>query len=81
MSDDRDCHIGELDLVLAVLRGNEGFRPRRCSGIAAHSTQVTLSRPGQAIDVYTQLCDDHDRQAHDIPGYARSVKLRPSSTT
>lgn len=81
MSDDHGCHFLDLATLLSKLLSGVFSAATACDQPAAHSTQVTLSRPGQAIDVYTQLCDDHDRQAHDIPGYARSVKLRPSSTT
>lgn len=72
------CHFADLAEVLDALGRDTDLSHLPCEKPGGYSTKVTLSRPGQAIDVYTELCEDHDRQAHDIPGYARSVRLRTS---
>lgn len=74
------CKVGALVELLAILDGHPVDVPL-CDELAVFSVGVMRKRPGQDVEIWTQVCPVHERPASLTPGYLRSVPLaRPSST-
>lgn len=76
-----DCRFQSLAVILSLIDDTPWPGPSgQCDSPAAFSTYVQRKREGQDVEIYTRTCEQHDRLAHGIPGYGRSVRLRQPST-
>lgn len=70
------CKYESLAETLALLAGEVPGDLPRCDELAAYSVLVSRTRPGQVLDIWTQMCVEHQRQSADIPGVGRSPAIR-----
>lgn len=72
------CHYLALVETLAVLDRDVDTSDLldSCYQPAVFSTGVQRKRPGQDVEVWTVLCEDHDRLVQGRPDHIRSNRMR-----
>lgn len=79
---DLRCAYAALVELLAVIdRRPVPDELPSCDEVAAFSVGVVRKRPGQDVEIWTQVCHGHERPASLTPGYARSIPLRVPKPT
>jgi hypothetical protein len=70
------CQYRKLAALLSWLGGHDQVELPSCPAQGVLSTGVVFKGEGQDVESWTLTCDFHDRLAHSVHGYTRSVRPR-----
>ena len=69
------CRFGEHVALTSAIGGSEITIPP-CGEIATQRVLCRFPSDGIAIEIDTEVCDEHERKLSAASGYQRSIKLR-----